>query len=425
METLFDFVKASPTPYQAVEHAKELLSDAGYKELWPRKRWDITPGGKYFCVRNDSSIIAFRVPETEPLSFMLTATHLDTPCFKLKAAGSYLEGGYKKLSAEEYGGAVLHTWIDRPLAVAGRIAVRSERGFRLMNVDTEKPCAVIPGVAIHNMRSINDGWKINIAKDMVAVTGLAGSAGIKKMISDKYGIDEDDILSMDLSLYNPEPGYEFNDIICCPRLDDLQCSYASLMAFLESGTARSIPVCVLFNNEEIGSRTQQGADSTFLYDVLKRITLSLGISEEAFLMMLSGSFMASCDNSHGTHPNYPELADTQNSPELNKGIVIKFNASGHYGTDDLSAAFFRMICDKAGVPTQQYHVRSDMRCGSTLGFVSESHVSITIADVGLAQLSMHSILETAGARDTEYMIKALKVLFESYGERYGHELTLE
>ncbi|MBQ9828696.1 MAG: M18 family aminopeptidase, partial [Lachnospiraceae bacterium] len=214
-------------------------------------------------------------------------------------------------------------------------------------------------------------------------------------------------------------------IICCPRLDDLEGSYASLMAFLESGTGKSIPVCILFNNEEIGSRTQQGADSTFLYDTLKRIAFSLELSEEYFLRLLAASFMASCDNAHGTHPNYPELADRQNSPSLNKGIVIKFNSSGHYGTDDLSAAFFKMICDKAGVPYQHYYVNADLRCGSTLGYISESHVSITIADVGLPQLSMHSCLETAGAKDMDYMISALKILFESYGERYGHELTLD
>ena len=323
---------------------------------------------------------------------MICASHADTPAFKIKENLFLKEGEYTKLSVERYGGAVLSTWIDRPLAVAGRVIVETENGIETKLFDTKDAVAIIPSVAPH----LQFENPYNLAVDMLPMV-----SGFNK--------DEKQIAS-DLFLYNPQRGCQFNEYISAPRIDDLMCVFASLEAFICTKKCKQIPVLAIFDNEEVGSGTKQGADSTFLDDVLTRIADSFNKNLKT---MLAESFIASCDNGHAVHPNHPELSDKSHSVYMNKGIIIKHNANQKYTTDGISSSIFKVIMNKANVPYQEYYNRADKAGGGTLGHVSITHVSVNTVDIGLAQLAMHSIFETAGANDTKYMISGLKAFFES------------
>lgn len=388
---LFSFISAAPTPYHAVDTIKKSLSQKGFSELSENSPWILEKNKKYFVTRNLSSIIAFKIPE-DFSSFMICASHSDTPSFKIKENSLIKEGEYTKLSVERYGGAVLSTWIDRPLAVAGRIIVENENGIETKLFDTKDAVAIIPSVAPH-MQFENP---YNLAVDMLPIV-----SGLEKTQNQ---------ISSDLFLYNPQKGCQFGDYISAPRLDDLMCAFASLEAFIDAQNKKSVPVLAIFDNEEVGSGTKQGADSTFLDDTLARIAVVFNKNLKA---MLASSIVASSDNGHAVHPNHPELSDKNHSVYMNKGIIIKHNANQKYTTDGVSSAIFKVIMKKADVPYQEYANRADKSGGSTLGYVSIRHVSINTVDIGLAQLAMHSIYETAGAKDTEYMVKGLKAFFES------------
>lgn len=408
---LFDYIANSPTAYHACAHTADILRNAGYKELYESDNWKIKAGRGYFVRRNNSSLIAFRVPSAEATGFMITASHGDSPCFKIKENSEIADKYYVKLSTEGYGGMIYSSWFDRPLAVAGRVTVKTERGIEVKLVDTKEPIAIIPNVAIHMNRQVNNGFNYNASVDLVPVFG-GEKETFKSLISSILKVSESDIITTDLFIYNPQRGYEWGKYVSAPRLDDLQCAFGALTAFIESADSlvvnTAIPVYALFDNEEVGSQTKQGAASTFLSEVVSRVAKALGKDTET---LVANSFMVSCDNAHAMHPNHPEYSDKNHTVHMNGGIVIKYNANQRYTSDAVSAALFKLICDEAKTPVQYYTNRADMPGGSTLGNIANTQVSLNTVDIGLPQLAMHSSFETAGKKDTKYLVRALSKFY--------------
>lgn len=411
-EKLFDYIESCPTAFHAAAHTARLLSAAGFTELKEHCDWEIEPGKGYFTVRNGSSVIAFRVPQGDFCGMMMTAAHLDSPAFKLRENAEIKGGIYARLSTEKYGGMLCSTWMDRPLAVAGRVLVRTGEGIRSVLVDSHDPVAVIPNVAIHMNRKANEGTAFDAAVDMVPVFS-AGEEDFSAFVARLAGVPGQSVLSTDLIVYEPARGREWGDYITAPRLDDLECAFACLEGFLKAERCPAMQVLCLFDNEEVGSSTKQGAGSTFLKDVLYRTVTALG-RQASYTALLDSSLLLSCDNAHAVHPNHPEYADKLHQPKLNGGPVLKFNAAQRYTTDAVSAALFMLIAEKANVPVQRYVNRADLAGGSTLGNILTSQVSVDMADIGLAQLAMHSAMETAGARDVNLMVTVLRQFYETH-----------
>lgn len=415
---LLAFLDNSPTSFHVVENMKSMLEEAGFQRLLEGKRWKLKRGEGYYVTRNDSSLIAFRIPKEDFAGFQIMAGHSDSPALKIKDnAEIFVEKKYVKLNVEKYGGLLCAPWLDRPLSVAGRVVVRTPDGVasRLVNVDRD--LLIIPNLAIHMNRKANEGYEFNAQKDMLPLFG-GGDAkdGFIKMIAGEAGVEPDEILDTDLFLYNRMKGTVLGmnrEFIAAPRLDDLQCVFASLKGFLAAEPGASVAVHCVLDNEEVGSGTKQGADSTFLRDVLHRINSAAGRGQEEYLMALASSFMVSADNAHSIHPNQPDKADPTNRPYMNEGIVIKYSANQKYTTDAVSGAVFKAVCEKAGVPYQVFFNRSDVPGGSTLGNISNSQVALNTVDIGLPQLAMHSCYETAGARDTVYLAEAARVFYSS------------
>lgn len=413
---LIDFIAHSPTAFHAVEAMSKLLDEQGFTRISEAHQSSLVLGGNYYLTRNGSSIIAFRIPHTSPHGLLITASHSDSPTFKLKV-NTEMEaaGGALKLNVERYGGIILSSWMDRPLSIAGRAVIRTEDGITTRNVMLDRDLAIMPNVAIHQNRKINEEFKYNPACDTFPLIGEAASKGkLPAMIAEAAGCSEDDLLGSDLYLYNRTPGTILgvnNEYFASPRIDNLQCAYASLCAFLESEVKEHIQMVAVFDNEETGSTSRQGAASTFLVNTVDMIGDALGLSVTEMNRLLPSSMMVSADNGHAVHPCHPELSDSMNAPRMNKGVVIKYNANQKYTTDALSAALFGEICKKAKVPTQVFANRSDMAGGSTLGNISNTKLAMNTVDIGLAQLSMHSCYETGGTDDTLYMIRALKAFY--------------
>ena len=415
-KALIEFIWDSPTPYHAVSNMAALLTEQGFTELYENERWEISRGHGYFVTRNGSAIISFFVPVSPEQGYRIIASHSDSPTFKIKEDPEIpADGKYVQLNVEAYGGMMMGTWFDRPLSVAGRVAYASDGRVFTKNVDIDRDLLVIPSLAIHMDRSANDGHKYNVQKDLLPLFGEMSSAGrFRKLVAENAGIPADSILSWDLMLYPHSEGSIFgadNEFIMSPRLDDLQCAWTSLQGFLNGKKEQHISVHAVFDNEEVGSGTRQGAASTFLYDVLTRMNRALGGTEEYFQMNVADSYLLSADNGHAVHPNNPEKADPKNRPVLNGGPVLKFAGNQKYCTDAVSAAFFRDLCKSAGIPVQTYTNRSDIPGGSTLGNISTSQVSARSADIGLAQLAMHSVCEVGGVMDTAYMVRAAKLFY--------------
>ena len=413
---LISFLDKSPTAFHAVSSIKKKLVASGYFELVESEKWELTEGGKYFVTRNDSSIIAFRVPRFNFTGFMISAAHSDSPAFKVKENPEIVENGYVKLNVEGYGGMLMAPWLDRPLSVAGRIIVKNGNKLEVRLVNVDRDLLLIPNVAIHMNRDANKGQTWNAQVDMLPVLGSADEAkgSFMRIIAESASVSDSDIISHDLFVYARDKGKVWggsDEYISSPHLDDLQCVYGCLEGFLGANNSSSVPVLAVFDNEETGPLTKQGADSTFLEDVLKRISLSCSKDEEGYYRAVSSSFMVSADNAHALHPNHPEKADPVNRPAINKGIVIKFNAAQHYTTDAVSCAVYRDLCESNDIPVQVFTNRSDSRGGSTLGNVSNAHVSLNTVDIGLAQLAMHSCYETAGAKDTKHLIDAMTIFY--------------
>ena len=413
---LLKFIQKSPTAFQAVEEMKKRLEKEGYKELKEEEHWEIIPGGNYYVTRNNSALIAFSIPKKPVWKFHIMASHSDSPALKIKENPEIeVEKAYIKLNVERYGGMLLAPWFDRPLSVAGRLIVRKDGEIQEKLVAVDKDLLIIPNLAIHMNREVNDGYKYNVQKDMLPLySSYEGKESFMKQVAAEAGVEEKDILGHDLFLYDRTAGTIWGadeEFVSAPRLDDIQCAFASFEGFLRGEHKKSIAVHCVLDNEEVGSSTKQGAASTFLKDTLKRINMGLGRTEEEYLMALADSFMVSADNAHALHPNHTDKTDPVNRPVINGGIVIKYNANQKYCTDGVSAAIFKDICDKAGVPYQTFVNRSDMAGGSTLGNISNTQVPMKTVDIGLAQLAMHSVYETAGVKDTENLAKAAAELF--------------
>lgn len=417
VSAMLDFIEKSVSPYHVTEELKKMLADKGYTELHESEEWNLVRGGRYYVTRNLSSIIAFRLPECEPVGFMMAASHSDSPTFKIKDQTEMSAPGYVRLNVERYGGMLCSTWLDRPLSVAGKIMVKDGNRLCAKTVFVERDLLMIPNVAIHMNRNANDGFAFKANVDMVPLLGDESAKGsFRKIISDAAGVAVENIVSTDLFLVNRTKGTVWGanlEYVSAPRLDDLECAYTTMRGFLEADSADTVPMCAVLDNEEVGSTTKQGANSTFITDVLDRIVESLGLSRSRFCRMLAASFLVSADNAHAVHPNHPEFSDPTNKVYMNRGIVIKYNANQKYTTDSVSDAIFNRICDKAGVATQRYTNRADMLGGSTLGNIANTHVSVNTVDIGLAQLAMHSSYETAGVADVESMIHAMTTFFSS------------
>ena len=410
IRALMDFLDASHSVYHAVAYISNILDQAGYTRLPEGDDWTLEDGGKYYITRNMSTVIAFRIPHGEPAGFLLSASHSDRPSFKIKENGE-LESKYIRLSTERYGGMLMAPWMDRPLSVAGRVMVETPTGVKMKLVDIDKDLMIIPNVAIHMNRKVNDGYAYNPATDTIPLLGDRDVKGMfGRMIADQAG---GRVLGHDLFLYLRQKSTVWGieqEFISSQALDDLQCAWACLQGFLNATESGSVPMYCVFDSEEVGSRSVSGADSTMLTSTMMRIARYLDAN---LSRMMSQSFMVSADNAHAIHPNHPELADPNNAPVMNGGIVVKFNASQRYTTDAVAAAVFRSVCKRADVPTQTYYNRPDIPGGSTLGYVSLTHVSVPTADIGLAQLAMHSCYETAGVQDSLYLEQAMTTYFSS------------
>ena len=410
ISSLVDFLDSAHSVYHAVAKLSGLLESSGYTRLDEGDAWTLAPGGKYYLTRGGSAILAFRVPQGTPKGFLMSASHSDRPTFKLKENGE-LEGRYTRWATEKYGGMLMAPWLDRPLSVAGRVMVETENGVKSRLVDIDRDLMLIPNVAIHMNRKANDGYTYNPCSDTVPLLGSADAKGkLNALLEEQAG---GKILGHDLYLYLRQKASVWGmeeEFISSAALDDLQCAWCCTQGFLNAKDSGSIPVLCVFDCEEVGSGSVQGAAGTLLPDTLERICTSLDLDLKR---MLSQSFMVSADNAHAVHPNHPEMADPSNSPVVNGGIVIKFNTSLRYCTDGVAAALMRMICAKADVPTQVYCNRADIPGGSTLGNISLSHVSVPTVDIGLPQLAMHSCYETAGIKDSEYLMDAMETYYSS------------
>lgn len=432
ISALFDFIQQSPTAFHATAQVAKLLTEQGFTQLSERNVWQITAGGRYFVTKNGSALIAFSIPATvhtehahDPCGFMMTASHSDSPMFKIKENPELTRAGAVVLNVEKYGGLLLQPWFDRPLSIAGRIVVRNHAGgteTRLVNLNRD--LLVIPNLAIHMNREANDGHKIDVQQEMQPVFSLSSEVTLMALVAKEAAVSESDILSADLFVYNrtaPSMWGAEKEFISSPRLDDLACAWTTVQGFISAITDADtcekplsmIPVYCLFDNEEVGSSSRQGADSTFLSDVLERISEKLGWKGELHKIALSKSLMVSADNAHAVHPNYAASADPVNQPHINGGIVIKYNAAQKYTTDAETSAFFKLVCEKASVPYQVFTNNANIAGGSTLGNISQNHVSVPCVDIGLAQWAMHSPYETAGAQDIDYAVQVIRTLYAS------------
>lgn len=413
---LIEFIDESPSCFHTTSAIAKRLDSAGFVKLTEDSVWDIAAGGSYYVIRNQSSIIAFRTPAMgEFIGFNISASHSDSPGFKLKETNELSRAEYTGVNTEGYGGAILSSWLDRPLSVAGRLICRTESGIEAKLVNIDRDLLLIPNVAPHMNRKINSGFEYNLSIDLVPLLGEGKPDGkLNKIIAEAAEVEEDAILGADLFVYNRTHGSIWgaeNEFFSSRSIDDLQCAYTSLRGFLASTPNKNLAVYCCFDNEEVGSSTKQGAASSFLYDVLRRITKNE--SEEQFSIRLASSFMLSCDNAHAVHPNHPEYSDVQNRVVMGGGVVLKFNANQRYTTDGISEAFVKHLCCENDIPLQFFANRSDISGGSTLGGIATTRVSINSADVGLAQVAMHSAYETASTNDSAAMAMLNEAFFSS------------
>jgi aspartyl aminopeptidase len=408
IEELMAFLDASHSVYHAAKNVADMLEKEGYTRIYETEKWELARGGKYYLIRGGTAVLAFRIPTAEPAGFLMTASHADRPTFKVKENGE-LEGKYTRLATEKYGGMLMAPWLDRPLSIAGRVMVRTDAGVEARLVDIDRDLLLIPNVAIHMNRGVNDGFKWNPAVDTLPLLGGKEAKGkLAALLEEAAG---GKILGHDLYLYIRQKATVWGveeEYLSSAALDDLECAWCCTKGFLRAGESSSVPVLCVFDSEEVGSSSVQGAASDLLESLLTRICDCFGWS---LPQKLASSFMVSADNAHALHPNHPEFADAANAPIMNGGIVLKFNASQRYCTDGVAAAVLRSVCGKAGVPVQTYCNRADVPGGSTLGNISLAHVSVPTADIGLAQLAMHSCYETAGVADVGHLETAMAAFY--------------
>jgi len=422
---LIDFIYNSPTAFNAVDESKKILDKNGFKELKLYENWDIKIKGKYYITKNSSAIIAFAInsENIEQEGFRIIGSHSDSPGFRIKPnAEMTSENTYLKLNTECYGGPILNTWLDRPLAIAGRVVLKSKDILRPIEkiVNINKPICIIPNIAIHMNRKVNEGCEINKQKDMLPLVGLLNDTLEKDnflldQVSQELNVDKTEIVDFDLFLYEYEKGSLIGpneEFISSGRLDNLSMAYTSLHALIQANNTKGINVVAVFDNEEVGSATKQGADSNMLINILERICLSLRKDRESFLKSIYSSFIISSDLAHAVHPNSGEKHDPTNRPVMGKGPVIKINANQAYTSDAHSIAIYKAICKEANVQYQEFVNRSDERGGSTIGPISSTHLDIASVDVGSPILAMHSIRELGSVEDNYSIYKTFHKFYE-------------
>lgn len=429
-KAFLNFIDNTPNAYICVKNLKEKLLELGFKELCEYEKWkELSYKGKYFVSRNDSSLIAFTMTEnSENVGFNIVATHSDSPSFSIKTNPDIYENGYLKLNVDGYGGMIYYSWLDRPLSIAGRVITEKDGSYQSQFINIDEDLLIIPSQAIHQNREVNKENKLNPQVDMLPIMSLNNDDSLAKIIDNylkKYGKPFDKICDYDLYLYNRDKAKLVGinqEFISAPRLDDLGCVYPAFDSFTNSSlrSNHNINMCCIFNNEEIGSLTEQGADSEFLMDTLKRIAEAKNID---LLVALRNSMVISADNGHAIHANAPGKNDPTNKVYLNQGIVIKNNP--RYTTDAFTSSLFKGICDKVNAKYQMFACRNDLRCGSTLGGLSQRHVSVDSIDIGLPQLAMHSANETMGSKDIQYLYDALLEFYSSYFVRENNKVYIK
>lgn len=423
---LLDLFNNSYNEYFAISNIKKLLDDNGFICLLENEKYEISLGKSYYILRDGSSIIAFKVPEKlDELYFKIVASHSDSPVLKIKENPTVIENGYNKLKVEKYGGMIVSSWLDKPLGIAGRVCYKNGNAIttRLVNFPTN---LIIPNVAIHQNRDINNGFIYNPQIDLLPILGL-GNNDLFKELLDSTKNNEEEILSYDLNLYNKEKavlGGINNEFIYSPKEDNLVSAYISILSLISSISYDGISLGVVFNNEEVGSSSLNGADSDFLATNLKRISKSLGFSNDELSRALVKSYLVSLDNAHAIHPNHPEMSDNKNNCLINEGVVIKHNSNMLYTSEAISSAIIKLIASKENISLQTFFNRADARGGSTLGNISLTHVSIRSVDLGIPQLAMHSNYEVMGSKDTINAYKLLKALFNSKIKIEGENVTI-
>lgn len=408
MKDFFQFLNNSVTEYNASLNIVEILKNAGFEHLDLTQKWNLKKGGNYFTVKDQTSIIAFKIGlKFDSNGFNIVSSHIDSPNLKIKPNGVISNNNFTSLNTEVYGGPIFNTWFDRPLSIAGRIIVSKDGNLTSKVINVDKDLLVIPNVAIH----LNKDPLTNPQKEL-PLASLTKYENVQDLLKNLNIIKDEELISFDLSVYNRNKAQVIgvnDELFMSPRIDNLECAYTSLQAFINSNSENKVNVYCAFNNEEVGSQTKQGAASTLLYDVLRRVVKD----EELYQINVANSVMMSADNAHAVHPNHSELADPTNKVFMNKGIVIKHNANQRYATDGISEAIVSTLCQKNNVLYQHYTNRSDQRGGSTLGSISTSQVSLITCDIGLAQLAMHSANETSGVEDYNSMIKFLTAFYNS------------
>lgn len=414
MKEIMNFIDESVTAFNAIDNLKKELLKNKYEELDEKKEYKILKGHKYFITRNGTSVIAFNVGKKliNP-SLQIAASHTDCPTFKIKPEAFIFDKNYLKLNTEVYGGAIYYPWLDRALGIAGRVIVRNKEGLKTITYKSSEPFCVIPSVAIHQNRDVNKGIELNPQIDMLPLVSLE-DGDLKAFLAKEIKTKKEDIKGFDLYLYPMDKAFNWGlkkEFITSFHIDNLECAYTTFKAFLNTFNDNNINVYCSFDNEEVGSLTRQGADSNFLEVTLQRLSKALKLD---YYALVSNGMLLSCDNGHALHPNHPEKSDPVNRPLMNKGVVIKYNANQSYTSDGLTSAIFTNLLDSKKIPYQYFANRSDSKGGSTLGNLSNSHVSILSIDIGLAQLAMHSPMETAGVKDIKYMIDACKEFYNAH-----------
>lgn len=421
---LIDFLYDSPSACHGVKATQRILNENGFIEIKEEDKWDLKSKGKYYVIKNDSALIAFEIgsEDIEQVGFRLIGAHTDVPGFRIKPNPQMItEGRYVKLNTEVYGGPILHTWYDRPLSIAGKVALKGKYPLkpeiRLININ--KPLLIIPSLAIHMNREVNEGYKINRQVDTLPLLGLINDKLEKEdylmnILAQELKVNKEDILNFELGLYEYEKGSLIGmneELISSGRFDDLWMVFAGVKALVNSKENKVTKVMICIDNEEIGSLTAEGANSTLLNNILERITIGLGKDREEYYRALSKSIMISADLAHAVHPNLGDKHDPTNRPVLEGGPVLKIAASGSYSTDSFNGAVFAGICDSAGVPFQKFVNRSDVRGGTTIGPVTAANLTIPVIDMGAPVIGMHSIRELASVKDNYYTIKAFTEFF--------------
>ena len=423
-DDLVEFLQESFTPFHAAATAESWLRAAGYTRLEEADYWNLEPGKGYYVTRNGSSVVAWRVPEHAIGGWRIVASHSDSPSWKVK--NDRVENdGCRRLSVEGYGGMIMPTWLDRPLTVGGRVIVKTEDGIESRLVCIDRDLLVIPSLAIHFQRDVNKGHTYNPQIDMQPLWGPADSRTLTDLVAEELGVDPADILDTDLQLVTRQTPTQIGpdgEFFMAPRIDDLECAATTLLGFLDAAAetdSACAPVWAMLDNEEVGSSSRMGAESSYLRDVLDRIIEAVPHSGQAMPRALANSFMLSADNAHATHPNFPQKSDPCAPVRLGGGVVLKYNASQKYTTNAVSGAVFRAVCQKAGVPVQVFTNRADEAGGSTLGNLQSHTLPIPMADIGLAQLAMHSAVETASVADAEAMTKAVAAFYRVHLRALG------